>query len=97
MPRTWTPEQKAAQAEKIRKWKPWENSTGPKTEAGKARAKMNAYTGGVYTQDWRLLRYALKLDRAFTRSLVVWWEAEQRRDAIKAYKTLRERTINDPP
>ena len=32
----WTPERRARQAELIRQWRPWEKSTGPKTEAGKA-------------------------------------------------------------
>jgi len=48
----WTPERRARQAELIRKWRPWEKSTGPKTEAGKAEVSRNAYKGGA----WRLLR-----------------------------------------
>ena len=48
----WTPERRARQAEAIRRWKPWEQSTGPKTVEGKARTKMNAYRGG----HWRELR-----------------------------------------
>ena len=35
MPR-WTPAARAAQAAKIRGWKPWANSTGPRTPQGKA-------------------------------------------------------------
>ena len=46
--RTWTPEAKAAQAEAIRRWQPWKNSTGPKTEGGKARTRMNAEKHGQY-------------------------------------------------
>lgn len=38
----WSPARRAAQAEAIRRWKPWANSTGPKTAAGKARAAQNA-------------------------------------------------------
>ena len=38
----WTPEQRKKQAKAIRKWKPWEKSTGPKSEAGKAVSRMNA-------------------------------------------------------
>lgn len=48
----WTPERRARQAEAIRRWKPWEQSTGPRTDEGKARAKMNGYRGG----HWRELR-----------------------------------------
>lgn len=42
----WTPERRARQAALIRAWKPWLQSTGPKTLAGKAKASRNAFTGG---------------------------------------------------
>jgi hypothetical protein len=42
----WTPERRARQAEAIRRWRPWDQSTGPKTQAGKARVARNAYKGG---------------------------------------------------
>jgi len=48
----WTPERRARQGELIRQWRPWEKSTGPKTEAGKRAVSQNAYKGGT----WRLLR-----------------------------------------
>lgn len=41
----WTPERRARQAEMIRRTKPWENATGPTTEAGKAISSQNAYRG----------------------------------------------------
>lgn len=41
----WTAEQRARQAELIRTWKPWEKSTGAKTEAGKAKVSRNAWKG----------------------------------------------------
>ena len=40
--RRWTEEEKAKQAELIRKWKPWENSTGPRTEHGKKCSSQNS-------------------------------------------------------
>ena len=40
----WTPERRA---KIIRRTKPWELSTGPATEAGKAVSSRNAYAG-----DW---------------------------------------------
>ena len=46
MPRTWTPEQRAKQAELIRNWQPWTKSTGAKTEDGKFISSMNAWKGG---------------------------------------------------
>ncbi len=41
-----TPEHRAMRAELIRRWKPWEKSTGPKSEAGKARSAMRGFKGG---------------------------------------------------
>ena len=41
-----TPEHRAMRAELIRKWKPWEKSTGPKSEEGKARSAMRGFKGG---------------------------------------------------
>lgn len=55
----WTPERKAKHAEAIKRWKPWEKSTGPKTEAGKAVSSRNGWKGGereVMREISRLLR-----------------------------------------
>lgn len=41
-----TPKHRRLQAERIRAWKPWERSTGPRTAEGKARAARNAWKGG---------------------------------------------------
>ena len=41
MPRIWTDEQKAEQAAKIGRWKPWLWSTGARTPEGKAIASQN--------------------------------------------------------
>ncbi|RJG01267.1 hypothetical protein D3878_06445 [Noviherbaspirillum sedimenti] len=54
--RTWTPEQRKRQAEAIRRWKPWEQSTGPKSAEGKAKVSGNAYIGGESAK----LRQAIK-------------------------------------
>lgn len=56
----WTPERRARQAELIRKWRPWEKSTGPKSAAGKARVRKNAFKGG----SGELLRALPKLLRS---------------------------------
>ena len=44
--RRWTPEQRQQQAERIRNWRPWERSTGPRTTEGKAKASRNSWKGG---------------------------------------------------
>ncbi len=43
----WTPERRARQAALIRTWKPWEQSTGPRSAEGKATASRNAWRGGL--------------------------------------------------
>ena len=46
----WTLERRRKQAEAIRRWRPWEQSTGPKTPDGKARVSRNAWQGGRRAQ-----------------------------------------------
>ena len=46
MPR-WTIETRLKQAERIRALRPWNHSTGPRTEEGKARSARNAWKGGA--------------------------------------------------
>lgn len=43
----WTPERRAAQAERIRQTKPWAASTGPRTAEGKASSSRNAFKGAT--------------------------------------------------
>lgn len=42
----WSLERRQRQSEAIRRWKPWERSTGPRTAQGKARVSRNAWKGG---------------------------------------------------
>ena len=42
-----TAEHRKLRAELIRRWKPWEKSTGPKSPAGKAKAAQNANRGAT--------------------------------------------------
>ena len=41
----WTHERRARQAELIRTWRPWEKSTGPRSDEGKARTARNGFKG----------------------------------------------------
>jgi len=43
---SWTPERKERQREAIQQWKPWEKSTGPRTDEGKATSSRNAMKMG---------------------------------------------------
>ena len=42
----WSPERRKKQSEAIRRWKPWNQSTGAKTLEGKAVVSRNAWKGG---------------------------------------------------
>lgn len=55
----------------IRSWKPWEQSTGPKTMAGKEVAARNSWKGGHRTK----LRASIEMVRM---------EVRQARDIVKA-------------
>ena len=39
----WTSERRARQAELIKTWKPWKQSTGPLSSEGRAKVARNAY------------------------------------------------------
>ena len=76
MPR-WTPEARAAQAARIRTWKPWLNSTGPRTVAGKERCRMNAEKHGGYSADARR-------EKLYADALLLLAKAEARAEAVEA-------------
>lgn len=65
----WTPERRARQAEAIRRWQPWTRSTGPTTDAGKARTRVNAFKGGQ-REALRALARALREQERSLRELV---------------------------
>jgi len=52
----WTPERRARQAELIRTWQPWKQSTGPRSAEGKARAARNGDKGGMWKEEREALR-----------------------------------------
>ena len=68
----WTDERRARQAEAIWRWRPWEKSTGPKTDEGKAKASRNAYKGS----EWHAVREMSKAMHAMLRA-----QRKQLRDA----------------
>ncbi len=63
-----TPEHRAKRAELIRRWKPWEKSTGPKSPEGKARSAMRGFKGGtreMLRELARMLREQAEVMREF--------------------------------
>lgn len=55
----WTPERRARQAQLIQQWQPWNRSTGPRSEQGKAAASRNAMKHGMRSAAWEAERRAL--------------------------------------
>lgn len=64
----------------MRRLKPWEKSTGPKTDAGKAKSSQNAYKGG----HWRLFREMTKDMNAQHRNMRSFFRPEKRKRAYSA-------------
>jgi hypothetical protein len=63
MPR-WTDAARARQAELVRRWRPWDASTGPTTEQGRARSSRNADKGGDAGRAFRLAQAIDELSAA---------------------------------
>ncbi len=69
--RAYPPKHRALLAQKARENKPWEASTGPRTDAGKAAVSQNAITSGLHTAEIRNLRNALSRQAKILRDLRV--------------------------
>ncbi len=68
----WTSERRAKQAELIKTWKPWEQSTGPVSPEGRAKVAMNAWKGG-HRQQLRELSREVNAEIRAARDLVNRW------------------------
>ena len=62
----WTAHRRARKAVEIQLTKPWRRSTGPKTKAGKSRARLNALNPDA---GFRAMKDALRLHSAFLRTV----------------------------
>ena len=57
--RKWTAEERARQAELIKIWKPWKQSTGARTAEGKAASSQNALVHGGRSAEMKELQKAI--------------------------------------
>ena len=73
----WTPERRAKQAEAIRRWQPWAQSTGPTTAEGKAVSSRNA-DKGVRREEMRAMDRRSRARMKFLKHLIA-------RDGIKPF------------
>lgn len=73
MPR-WTPEARVKQSQRIREWHPWEKSTGPVTQEGKAVSSRNRAPSDFFPFNGALIRCdtrgGKKLIEALTKTVV---------------------------
>lgn len=67
--RPYPPKHREVLRRAARKRKPWKNSTGPRTESGKAASSQNALKDGMHTHDMAALRRVLRKQREFTSKL----------------------------
>lgn len=65
--RGWPPARRKAQAENIRRTRPWLKATGPRTPAGKAKIIYNAFKHGQRGAYWREVRRVLAAQNRFRR------------------------------
>lgn len=63
--RGWPPARRKAQAERIKKTKPWLKSTGPRTALGKAKIKYNAWKHGCQCHEMLRVRAVLRRQRDY--------------------------------
>jgi hypothetical protein len=69
--RIWTEKERKKQACVARRNRPWKNSTGPKTAAGKYRSSRNALKSGFHRPELKALARLLGLSPGTLQDLLV--------------------------
>ena len=67
-----TPEHRRLRSELIKRWRPWEKSTGPKTTEGKEVVALNAFKGSPR----ETLRAAREIEQLISEDVLFWASAK---------------------
>ena len=86
MTKGWTEERRRKQAEIIRRTRPWEKSTGPRTAEGKEKTRMNALKTGSRSAHVELLKEGLRLHILFLKRVDAYFIAENELERILSIK-----------
>jgi hypothetical protein len=89
--RQWTPEQRARQAQRIRQYRPWLKSTGPKTVEGKRKCSRNAYNPRLHTPEIKAIYSYLDATRLFLKTLA--WKRKEIEEARKAARRAAKQKV----
>lgn len=92
----WSRRRRKQQACNARRNKPWTKSTGPKSEAGKRIASMNAWKHGHFSASYKMLRAALQVNKDFLRYASLFAAFEIRQQEIMARRADVKRTERNP-
>ena len=101
MGKGWTPERRAKQAEAIKRWKPWEKSTGPRTEEGKRASSGNALVHGYFSAETNRFVKEVRQIAAENRVLFAKLQAEtraifkDRREQAQAERKAERQSLRD--
>ena len=68
-----TPEHRRLRAELIKRWRPWEKSTGPKSKQGKAVVAQNGFRGNPR----ETLKAAREIERLISEDALFWASANR--------------------
>ena len=63
----WTDERRAKMREAVKRWRPWEKSTGPRTKRGRKKSSANAMKHGYRGKAWRDFNRLMARQRAYVR------------------------------
>jgi len=78
----WIEERRVRQSQLIRTWKPWNQSSGPKTKKGKQKTSMNAYKGGVRAKMSEMARCLAEQRRYINNGFMVLHEKNENQEGL---------------